>query len=68
MGPELFQEFVFGHDAVALLHEVDEHIEALALQSAESLAASEFITLRVELVIAKDIDHTAVLSRYTRLL
>src|SRR5215813_11553674 len=59
VGPELFQEFVFGDDAIALLHEVDEHIEALALQGAEGAAVAEFVTLRIELVIIKGIEHAA---------
>jgi hypothetical protein len=59
MGPELFQEFIFGDDAVAVLHEVDEHVEALALERTRGVAVAEFIALRIELVIAKDIDHAA---------
>ena len=59
VGPELFHEFVFGDDAIAMLHEVDEHVEALALKGAEGAAVAEFVTLRIELVIAKGIDHDA---------
>jgi hypothetical protein len=59
VGPELFQEFVFGDDAVPMLHEVDEHVEALALKGAEGAAVAEFVTPRIELVIAKGIDHDA---------
>jgi hypothetical protein len=59
MGPELFQEFVFGHDAIAALHEVDQHVKALALQGAGKTAAAEFVALRIEVVIAKDLDHAA---------
>jgi hypothetical protein len=57
VGPELCQEFVFGDDAVAMLHEVDEHVEALALECAEGVAVAELIALCIEFVIAKDIDH-----------
>jgi hypothetical protein len=57
VGPEVFEEFVFGDDALAMLHEVDEDIETLALKGAEGVAVTEFIALRIELVIAKDIDH-----------
>ena len=64
VGPELFQEFVFGDHAVAMLQEVDEHIEALALQGAKGVAAAEFAALRIELVIAKDIDHAIAPSLY----
>jgi hypothetical protein len=66
MGPELFQEFIFGDDAIAVLHEVDEYIEALALEGAGDVTVTEFVTLRIELVIAKDIDHAAVPSLYIR--
>lgn len=59
VGPELFHEFVFGDDAIAMLHEVDEHVEALALKGAEGAAVAEFVTLRIELVIIKGIEHAA---------
>jgi hypothetical protein len=42
-----------------MLHEVDEHVEALALKGAEGAAVAEFVTPRIELVIAKGIDHDA---------
>src|SRR5262249_30285564 len=61
VGPELFHEFVFGDDAIAMVHEVDEHVEALALQGAESAAVVEFVTLRIELVTIKGIAHAAAL-------
>jgi hypothetical protein len=61
VGPELVQEFVFGDDALAMLHEVDEHVEALALQGAEDAAVAEFVTLRIELVTIKGIEHAAAL-------
>jgi hypothetical protein len=57
VGPELCQEFVFGDDTIAMLHEVDEHVEALALECTEGAAVAELIALRIEFVIAKDIDH-----------
>jgi hypothetical protein len=61
VGPELFHEFVFGDDAIAMLHEVDEHVEALALKGAEGAAVAEFVTLRIELVTIKGIEHAAAL-------
>jgi hypothetical protein len=66
MGPELIHKFVFGGDAIAMLHEVDEHVEALALEGTGGVAVAEFIALRIELVIAESIDHTIVpLSLHT---
>jgi hypothetical protein len=47
-----------------MLHEVDEDIEALALKGAEGAAVAEFVTLRIKLVIAKDINHVIAPSRY----
>jgi hypothetical protein len=67
VGPELFEEFVFGDDAIVLLHEVDEHVEALALEGTEGAAVAELIALRIEFVIAKDIDHVTAPSLDTRL-
>jgi len=64
IGPELFEEFGLGDDAIAVLHEVDEHIEALALESTKGAVMAEFIALRIELVIAKGIDHATAASRY----
>ena len=61
VGPELFHEFVFSDDAIAMLHEVDEHVEALALKGAEGAAVAEFVTLRIELVTIKGIEHAAAL-------
>src|SRR5262245_44155322 len=61
LGPELFQEFVFGDDAIAMLHEVDEHVEALTLKGAEGAAVAEFVTLRIELVTIKGIEHATAL-------
>jgi hypothetical protein len=57
MGPELIHEFVFGGDAIAMLHEVDEDIEALALEGTEGATVAEFVTLRIKLVTIKGIDH-----------
>jgi hypothetical protein len=66
MGPEVFEEFIFGDDAIAMLHEVDEHVEALALEGTGGVVVAEFIALRIELVIAESIDHTIVpLSLHT---
>jgi hypothetical protein len=42
-----------------MLHEVDEHVEALALKGAEGAAVAEFVPLRIELVIIKGIEHAA---------
>jgi hypothetical protein len=61
VGPELFHEFVFGDDAIAMLHEVDEHVEALALKGAKGAAVAEFVTLCIELVPTKGIEHAAAL-------
>jgi hypothetical protein len=61
VGPELFHKFVFGDDAIAMLHEVDEHVEALALKGAEGAAVAEFVTLRIESVTIKGIEHAAAL-------
>jgi hypothetical protein len=61
VGPELFQELVFGDNAIAMLHEVDEHVEALALKGAEGTAVAEFVTLRIELVTIKGIERAAAL-------
>jgi len=44
-----------------MLHEVDKHVEALALKGAEGAAVAEFVTLRIELVTIKGIEHAAVL-------
>ena len=65
VGPELFQEFAFGDDPLTMLHEVDEHVEALALKGAEGAAVAEFVTLRIELVIIKGIEHAAALRLVT---
>jgi hypothetical protein len=59
VGPELFHEFVFGDDALAMLHEVDEHVKTLALEGTEGTAVAEFVTLRIELVTIKGIEHAA---------
>jgi len=67
IGPELFEEFVFGNDAVAMLHEVDEHIEALALEGTEGVVMADLIALRIEFVIAKGIDHATIPSLDIRL-
>ena len=61
VGPELFHELAFSDDAIAMLHEVDEHVEALALKGAEGAAVAEFVTLRIELVTIKGIEHAATL-------
>jgi hypothetical protein len=44
-----------------MLHEVDEHVEALALKGAEGATVAEFVTLRIELVTIKGIEHAAAL-------
>jgi hypothetical protein len=59
----LFEEFLFGDDALAVLHEIDEHVETLGLEGAEGVAVTEFVTLRIELVIAKDIEHDTTPSQ-----
>jgi hypothetical protein len=59
VGLELCEQFVFGYNTIAVLHEVDEHVEALTLQSAEGTITAEFITLHAELVLVKGIDHAA---------
>jgi hypothetical protein len=67
VGPELFEDLVFGDDAIAMLHEVDEHVEALTFEGTKSVAVAEFIALRIEFVIAKGIDHATAPSLDTRL-
>jgi hypothetical protein len=40
-----------------MLHEVDQHIEPLGFKRAQNTPAAEFIALRIEFVIFKDIYH-----------
>jgi hypothetical protein len=40
MGPEVF-------DAITMLNEVDERVEALALEGVGGVAVTEFVTLRL---------------------
>ena len=40
-----------------MLHEVDQYIEPLGFQRTQHTPPAEFITLRVEFVICKDIEH-----------
>jgi hypothetical protein len=42
-----------------MLHEVDQHIEPLGFKRAQNAPAAEFIALRIEFVIFKDIYHIA---------
>src|SRR2546430_1079205 len=50
--PELCEQFFLGDHAVAMLHEVDQHIEPLGFQRAQDAPAAEFIALRIEFSIA----------------
>ena len=54
---ELGEQFFLGDHTIAMLHEVDQHIEPLGFQRAQPTPPAEFIALRIELVICKDIDH-----------
>jgi hypothetical protein len=55
--PELCEQFVLGDHAVAMLYKVDQHIEPLGFQRAQDTPPAEFIALRIEFVICKNIDH-----------
>jgi len=40
-----------------MLHEIDQHIEPLGFKRAQNAPPAEFIALRIEFIIFKDIDH-----------
>jgi hypothetical protein len=51
------EQFLLGDHAIAMLHEVDQHIEPLGFQRAQHTSPTKFIALRIEFIICKDIDH-----------
>jgi hypothetical protein len=57
LGPKLIEEFFLRNHPVAVLHEVDEHIESLRLQRARSASVTQLIALCIEFVVSKDVAH-----------
>src|SRR5688500_2650129 len=58
--PQLFEQFFLEDHAVAMLHKVDQDIEPLGFKRTQGAPPAELITLRIELVIFKDINHISV--------
>jgi hypothetical protein len=64
LGPQLLKQFLARHGAIAVLHEVGEHIKHLGLDLEPVPGAAKLITLRIELIIPKGVDHRLPFSCY----
>jgi len=55
--PQLLEEFLLWHDAVAMLDEVGQDVKHERFKLDECTGTVQFIALRVELEVSKDIKH-----------
>ena len=55
--PEVLNQFILGDDAITMRNEVGEHIENLRPKWTGLPAVTEFVQVRVQCIITKDIDH-----------
>ena len=59
VGPEAFEQFLFGDHSGAVLEQIGQDIEHLRFEFTEFPRMTEFIALRIECIVAKDVDHPA---------
>ena len=55
--PQPLEQLLLGDHAVVVLHEIDEHVEHLGAQRDALPRPAQFIELRVEGILAKDVEH-----------
>ena len=60
--PEVLNQFILGDDAITMRNEVGEHIENLRPKWAGLPAVTEFVQVRVQCIVTKDIDHGPLLA------